>query len=69
MAESGHVESHQDNYPEGYHLIREALVREMRDAQRWSAIKDAWDALFKVRLMAQQMKEEADSFENINFQR
>jgi len=31
-----------------YQLIREALVREIRDAKRWSAVVEAWDALLSV---------------------
>lgn len=53
-----------ENYPECYQQIREALVCEIRDAQRWSAIMEAWDALLHVRLMAKQMKEEAELFDN-----
>ena len=49
-----------DNYPSCYTLIREALVREISDAARWSAIEEAWHALLHVRRMAKSMKEEAD---------
>lgn len=36
-------------------LICEALVREIRDASRWSAVVEAWDALLKVRRMSKQL--------------
>jgi len=39
-------------------LICEALVREIRDASRWSAVVEAWDALLKVRRMANSRIEE-----------
>ena len=52
------------DFPCEHSLIREALVREIRYARRWSAIVDAWDALQHVNLMAKQMKEEHDRHEN-----
>ena len=36
-------------------LICEALVREIRDAQRWSAVEEAWQALLNVRRMSREM--------------
>ena len=45
-------------HPESYSLIREALVKEIRDASRWSAIVDAWSALLHVRLRAKRLQEE-----------
>lgn len=33
-------------------LVAEALVREIRDAARWAAVVEAWEALLKVRRMA-----------------
>lgn len=47
-----------DEYPESLGLIREALVKEIRDAKRWSAIVDAWSALLHVRLRAKSLQEE-----------
>ena len=47
-----------DEYPESLSLIREALVKEIRDATRWSAIIDAWSALLHVRLRAKRLQEE-----------
>jgi hypothetical protein len=38
--------------------VCEALVREIRDAQRWSAVEDACHALLNVRRMAGQMEQE-----------
>ena len=47
-----------DGYPHGYQLIKEAMVREIRDATRWSSIEEAWMALQHVRIMAEAMKNE-----------
>ena len=41
-------------------LIREAIVREIRDAQRWSAIEEGWQALLHVKQMAKALHEEYD---------
>ena len=41
-------------------LICEALVREIRDAERWSAVVEAWEALLKVRHMARDMERELE---------
>ena len=41
-------------------LVRETLVREIRDAKRGSAVEDAMYALLKVRRMAKQHQEEMD---------
>ena len=48
------------DYPDNYGLIREALVREIRDAERWATIEDAWGALLTIRSMANAMREERD---------
>ena len=39
-------------------LIREALVREIRDAKRWQTIEEAWEALLTVRRMADERRAE-----------
>lgn len=39
-------------------IVREFLVREIRDAKRWSAVIEAKDALFRVLLRANSMIEE-----------
>jgi len=49
-----------DNYPECHIQIREALVREIRDAQRWSSMVEAWEALLQVRRLAEELKEEEE---------
>ena len=41
-------------------LIREALVREIRDASRWCAAVEAWEALLSVRRTAKSLIEEVD---------
>ena len=38
-------------------LVCEALVREIRDAQRWSAVVEAWEALLRVRQQHQERSE------------
>ena len=38
-----------------YGLIREALVREIRDADRWSAVVEGWEALLEVRRQARDL--------------
>jgi len=49
-----------DNYPNFYWQVKEQLVREIREAQRWSAIEEAALALMHVDLMGKQMKEEVE---------
>ena len=44
-------------------LVCEALVREIGRAQRWSAVMDGWEALLRVRHMADAMHVEARMFE------
>ena len=44
-------------------LVCEALVREIRRAQRWSAVMDGWEALLHVRHMANGMHIEARKFQ------
>ena len=39
-------------------LVREALVREIRDAPRWSAVIEAWHALLSVRRKADALLKE-----------
>lgn len=39
-------------------LVCEALVREIANAQRWSTVMDAWNAILKVRSMSRDMAEE-----------
>ena len=39
-------------------LVREALVREIRDASRWSAVSEAWHALLHVRQMSEELIKE-----------
>ena len=46
-------------YPDHYYLICEALVRQSRDADRWSAVIEAWEALSNVKRMALELGEEA----------
>lgn len=41
-------------------LICGALVREIGRAQRWSAVKEAWDALLSVRRMARALLAEQE---------
>jgi hypothetical protein len=48
------------DYPENYNLIREALVREIRDASRWKGVVDAWQALLNVRIRAMCMQRERE---------
>ena len=48
-----------DYYPSFYQQTKEILVREIRDAQRWSAIEEAALALLQVRNMGGQMEKEA----------
>jgi hypothetical protein len=48
--------------------ICEALVREIRDAKRWSAIEEACQALMTVRLMAAQMDHERNHLRGISLQ-
>lgn len=40
-------------------FVRGMLVREIRDARTWEAMKQAADALFQVRLRAKSMLDEA----------
>ncbi len=49
-----------DNFDNEYALVREALVREIRDATRWMAVVEAWSALNQVRLMAGHMQAERE---------
>lgn len=47
-------------------LVREAIVREIRDANRWSSVVDAWEALLSVRrkeedLAAEQIPKTTDN--------
>jgi hypothetical protein len=53
----------QNNFDTEYSLVREALVREIGKADRWSAVVDAWEALLHVRRMAGSMLEERERFE------
>ena len=48
-------ENKQSNLATNYSLVREALVREIGEADRWSAVMDAWNALLHVRFMARAM--------------
>ena len=48
------------NYPLGYQTAKEAIVREIRDAKRWSAISEAIYALHTNIRIGNQMKEEQD---------
>lgn len=41
-------------------LIQEELVRQIREADRWSAVVEAWQALLKVRRMAESLEAEPD---------
>ena len=41
-------------------LIIEALVREIRDAGRWCAVVEAWQALLSVRRKAKSLMAEVD---------
>ena len=43
-------------------LVREALVREIRDATRWVAVVEAWETLLKVIRMAKSLQEERNKF-------
>ena len=49
-----------DYYPSFFWQTRELLVREIRDAQRWSAVEEAGMALLKVIRTGEQMKKEAE---------
>lgn len=40
---------------EGY-LVREALVKEIRDADRWQTVVSAWEALLNVRRMIKEQR-------------
>ncbi len=42
---------------QGY-LIREALVREIIDAERWQTVVSCWQALLKVKIMIKEAQEE-----------
>jgi hypothetical protein len=56
----------EDHWPESYQQVREALVREIRDAERWSAVVEAWEALQAVRRRARQMKNESEHLNGTN---
>ena len=47
-------------------LIRESLVREIRDASRWCAVVEAWEALLSVRRTAKSLIEEVDYLSGTN---
>lgn len=47
-------------------LVQEELVRQIRNAKRWSAVVEAWEALIKVRWMANNMIKEQEMFESDN---
>ena len=55
-----------DYYPSFYWQTKEILVKEIRDAQRWSAIEEATNALLTVQRMGKQMKKEAEHLNNNN---
>lgn len=40
-------------------LVCEALVREIRDAKRWSAVVEAWEALLAVRRQTRELENDA----------
>ena len=44
-------------------LIQEALVKRIRDADRWSAVTEAWEALLKVQRMEKDMRTEREFIE------
>lgn len=46
-------------------LVREALVREIRDATRWSAIMEAWGALLNTRRKADALISETQQTEDM----
>lgn len=48
-------------YPRGHASAREGIVRAMRDANRWSAVMDANDAMFSINLMAAGMLAEHEN--------
>ena len=48
-----------DHWPEAYHQIKAALVREIRDAQCWQDRIEAWRALLSTRMAAESMREES----------
>ena len=50
----------EDYYPDFFWQTREALVREIRDAQRWSSIQEATLALLKVIRVGEKMRQEAE---------
>ena len=39
-------------------LVKEALVRQIRDAKRWTSIKESWEALLSVERMSKGLIEE-----------
>ncbi len=43
-------------------LIQEALVRRIRDADRWQGVKEAWEALLKVQRVSKDMFDEHERF-------
>ncbi len=49
------------NFKTESQLIREALVREIRDADRWSAVIEAWEALLTVRIKADALIQEEET--------
>jgi hypothetical protein len=51
---------HDDGYPDSYHCICAALVRQIAEAPTWSTVVDAGHALLHVRLLAGSMKREHD---------
>ena len=49
-----------DYYPSFFWQTREALVREIRDAKRWSAVEEATHALLNIIRTGESMKKEAE---------
>lgn len=50
----------ESKYKKESSLVREALVREIRDADRWMGVMEAWNALLNVRRMAKNLIEERE---------
>jgi hypothetical protein len=57
--------SEQETLPSFYTQVREELVRQINEAQRWSAVEDAAMALIKVRRMAEQHQNEQRHIRNM----
>lgn len=58
MPKSGNIQTIRDEHDVEETLIREALVGEIAEADRWVAVVKAWQALIHVRIMAGNLRAE-----------